>query len=117
VIPSQGKLNGLVKISEEHMWWIRGELVGHEDMLIELSFEAETGVLPGTHCCYMAIWHRVSGKYWFEFQLGVVCVKPTEEHFQRVVKPLIERLQAYRPLKVDNRSMYAHSSGRHRITS
>lgn len=100
ILPSFSKLRGLVLVREERHLWINGVLWQDHSTVIELSFEQHLyGSLPNTHISYMGVWTGRSTR--FEFQLGLVVKKPTEDDWQGMILPVIKRLEGYRPLRVD----------------
>lgn len=101
LLPSAGKLSGVVRISEERNLWIKGTLWSDPSVVIEISFEqGENKNLPGTNISYMGIWRTGRKGCVFEFQLGFLAHKPAEEDWQGIVLPIVERLQGYRPINV-----------------
>ena len=91
LLPSAHRLSGLVRISEERNLWLRGTLWIDSSVVIEISFENSMGrALPDTNISYFGVWQK---KCLFEFQLGHVAKMPTEEVWQEIVFPIIEKLK------------------------
>lgn len=101
--PTQPRLLNLVRVSEERLRWVHGTLVGYPDLKVEISFEpvpAQYPCLPGTNISYFGMWGRGPRATLFEFQLGVVCVVPSSDVYDRHICPIIDALRAYNPPQV-----------------
>lgn len=85
-------------VTEERHSWVRGYAEHDESLIIEISFENAGKQLPESWISYLGIWR---GKHTvFEYQLGTIWGKPSDEDWVTFIGPLIERLKHYRPIAV-----------------
>lgn len=99
----QGRVQGVMTVSEAMAQgtWFKGKLVRDPSISVEIGFEAGCSRnLPGTSISYLGAWRSGSKKAVFEFQEGSLIAFPSEQEYQLLFRPLIERLMRYRPMRV-----------------